>query len=281
MIRNPFSTTAVFQDHASILPWSGSSIRYICTEYISWLLANFAQNASVSLATQKQDALKADYMVVPGGKLPTGETLPSNTATASATSSTLTSTLSSSVSSTTAVAAASTSTTSPAPSSSKGLSDGAIAGIVVGGVVGLAIVGALLFCLGRHKTELEFLRRDLHIRERQAAPPEMTTQYSDRPPISPSLRSDPRDPRDPRLGVHQYYDVNPYVKPPLLPEPRTPELASGEVMNSRPHSPGSDSSETRRDTASPPQMGLMESIAPEIGHNKFAVDDRPKVPRSK
>lgn len=194
-------------------------------------------------------------MVVPGQKLPSGEALPSNTAVIA----------SPTRSAPGAVASPQTST------SSHGLSGGAIAGIVVGGIIGLAILGALLFCLGRHRTELEFLRRDIHIQKRQATSPEMRrTEFESVPPRSPSF---PDNPNDPRIGKYNPYDVPPYVPPyverrTLSPEPRAVELDVPGVVISKPPSPSSGGRKLSRDTASPPPFGLMETLAPEYGQTK-------------
>ena len=207
----------------------------------------------MTLATQKQDARKASQMIVPGGSFPSGEAGP---ATASPTNNTP------------------SSTPSPRSSSSQGLSYGEISGIVIGGLVGLVLVGVFIFYLGRNRTELEFLRRDLHIRSRQAAPPDITVQYDNLAPTSPSLRYNPDDPR---FGEHQSYDVPPYVKHPNSPTHQTPELASTEVVSSRPRSPWSDGGEKSRDTASPRPIEFMENLAPEVGEEKLPRNDAPEI----
>ncbi|KAL8823908.1 MAG: hypothetical protein Q9191_005455 [Dirinaria sp. TL-2023a] len=228
-------------------------------------------NSSESLLNQQEEARKASFVVVPGGRFPTGETPASIPAMATGNTNSFTSF----TSITSPPSSSDTATASyypPRSSSGQGLSDGAIAGIVIGGVVGLSLVGVLIFCLGRNRTELKFLRRDLHTRNRRIAPPNMTVQFDNLPPTSPSMRYDPDDPR---FGEHQSDYVPPYVKYPDSPTPQTPELASTEVVNSRPRSPRNHGGEKKRDTASPRPMELMESIAPEVGYDNLSGNEVP------
>ena len=113
------------------------------------------QNESVSLATQKQDASNAQYMLAPGQPFPSEEGVPSGDVNPG--SSTNAATSSSPSAQATKSSAASASHTPAA--TSHGLSTGAIVGIVIGGVVVLVLIGALFFLLGRQKTMLQFLRR--------------------------------------------------------------------------------------------------------------------------
>ena len=219
----------------------------------------------MSLATQQQDARNATYMLAPGESLPTGETLPSKTAGSSRTSPTLPPSMIRSDEST--ASATAVPTPSKAATSGRSISAGAIAGIVVGGLAAVAVIGALLFYLGRHRTELEFLRRDIHIQSQRPAPSEPKAHYTDCAPTSPTLRYDPNDPG---IGEHQVYDVPPYPTNSAAPVPGTAEMESSELVRSRPHSPWSDGSDTQRGTASPPPRGFMERLKPDIEQHELA-----------
>ena len=192
-------------------------------------------------------------MVVPGERLPTGETLPSDTGgpnIASQTSSTTTSTTAKPVVSTNPAT-----TTSQAPSSMHMLSGGAIAGIVVGGILAVAVLGILIFYLGRHRTELEFLRRDVHRQSQRPWSPEAKVGHTYRAAGSPIARYGPDGPR---IGEQQSDNLPPYpAYQPATPLPGVAELGTAESIRPRPHSPWSDTN-TLRDPVSPPLRGFME-----------------------
>ena len=194
-------------------------------------------------------------MVVPGESLPTGETFASASGTNPAT-----------ILSQTA-AARTTATNSPNHSHSK-LSGGAIAGITIGAVAMLAAIGFLLFLLGRHRTEIQFLRRDIHAQTHQPPPPEMKHSYSSAgvTPQGISSSTYPYDPEDAKFRGHQAYDVPPYTKEvsgssqPIVAELPSPPLRT-EI--SRVGSPASElDADTKRITMSLPPMDLLESIGP-------------------
>ena len=194
-------------------------------------------------------------MVVPGESLPTGETFASASGTNLAT-----------ILSQTA-AARTTATNSPNHSHSK-LSGGAIAGITIGAVAMLAAIGFLLFLLGRHRTEVQFLRRDIHAQTQPSQPPQMKHSYSSAGGIPQEASSSayPYDPEDPKFRGHQAYDVPPYTKEvPGSPQPMIAELPSPPLRNeiSRVGSPASElDADTKRNTMSLPPMNLLESIGP-------------------
>ena len=175
-------------------------------------------------------------MVVPGESLPKDETLSSGIpASASKTdSATITSTSSSSPSRT--AAAASENPTSSRPH----LSSGAIAGIAIGGVVVVGAIGYLLFLLGRHHSEIQFLRRDVHA-QRRSLPPEMKHDYSiagdAQQPSSPFY---PYSAEDPRFRDHRGSDVPPYTNYAGPNEAATAELPSPPLGFNRSGSPFSE-----------------------------------------
>lgn len=114
----------------------------------------YSQNASVSLATQKQMAKDSAFMLQPGEDFP-----PEQSQTPKPTSISSTSSPSSTSSATSAAA-----TATPSSSSHKsGLSTGAIAGIAIGGVVVLALAAALFFFIGRTKSLQESVQRQSEI----------------------------------------------------------------------------------------------------------------------
>lgn len=193
-------------------------------------------------------------MVVPGDSLPTGETAASASETnpAIATLNTPPQT----------AAAVSTATNSPSHDHSK-LSSGAIAGITVGAVAVAVAIGFLLFLLGRHRTELQFLRRDVHAQNQRPPPPETKHSYSSSGGglLSPAY---PYDSEDPRLRKNQAYNVPPYPKEVQgSPQPTMAELPSPPLGPeiSRAGSPASEL-DTRRNTMSPPPRSLLESMGP-------------------
>jgi len=106
------------------------------------------QNASVSLASQKQAAADSKYMLQPGEDFPS-EGSPSSSATISTTAT--------SASSATPTSAA---TTAAATASHQGLSSGAIAGIVIGSSAVVLMAAALFFLLGRQKTLDDVIKRE-------------------------------------------------------------------------------------------------------------------------
>ena len=135
--------------------WGHQSCRRIPPRRPFVRVVDGPQNETVSLATQKEDASNAQYMLAPGenfpseGGVPSGDVNPgtnANAATSQSTSSQAT--------------VSPTAYVSPTPdSSSHGLSAGPIAGIVIGGIAVAVLIGALFFLLGRQKTILQFMRR--------------------------------------------------------------------------------------------------------------------------
>jgi hypothetical protein len=102
------------------------------------------QNASVSLATQKEDAKNSNYMLQPGDPFP-GEAPIGSSSLSSSTSS--------------ATAAPATGSAAPGTSGKSGLPAGAIAGIVIGAVAILALAAGLFFYMGRSKSLKETVNR--------------------------------------------------------------------------------------------------------------------------
>ncbi len=172
---------------------------------------------------------------------------------------------------------ANTSTPSPqAPSSGRSLPAGAIAGIVLGGLAAFTAIGALLFYLGRHRTELEFLRRDLHRQSKGPPVQEIKTEHTAHPQVSPTTRYGPDDPK---IGEQQPYDVPPYTTYSVAPLAGTAELDSSGPAASRPHSAWLHGDNAADDTRSPPLRGLNEALGPKITQHELA--DSVTVPRKK
>ena len=204
-------------------------------------------------------------MVVPGEGLPTEESLPSeivSTASASQTNpASAASAASSSPSRTTAtVSSTSAAASNTSTASHHHLSSGAIAGIAVGGVAVAAGIGFLLYLLGQHRKEIQFLRRDVHVQSqnRRSAPPEMKHEYSSpgspQPPLSPNY---PYSAQDPRFQDHQGYDVPPYsnlAEPLQAPAVELPSPLLGTGIG-RSGSPFSELN-TRTNTLKAPQRNL-------------------------
>ena len=157
-------------------------------------------------------------MIVPGQSLPTGESSSSGTATAARVSP-----------SSTAAAVSDGST-----SSHVHLSSGAIAGIAVGAVVVAALIGFLLFLLGRHHTEIRFLRRDVHVQRHSQLPASPAPMYEySRADLqrTPGL-SIPYDSEDLKGRNHQDA-APPYSQPTEHPQPVVAELPSPLIGTNR------------------------------------------------
>ena len=184
-------------------------------------------------------------MFAPGETFPSGE---------------VTSSLPTSTSTATSSTASATSSASAASGSTHGnkLSSGAIAGIVIGAVVVAGLLGTLLYYLGRHRTMIQFLKRDHHVANQQQPPgPGMTG--APHSTFSPQT-SMPYSPGDPRFD-YSTQEVPPYPKydePPVI-----AELSSPEINSYRPSSPYSDTTAydgSRRFTSSPPPKNLMDNL---------------------
>ena len=186
-------------------------------------------------------------MVAPGESLPSAE-------------------LSSSMPSSTSLASGSTAaTTNPAASQSAApahgskISPGAIAGIVIGAVVIAVLIGTLLYFFGRHRTMIQFLKRDRHVSTQQ--PPGPGTMAAHNSLYTPQTPSMPYSTGDQRFGDYSTHDVPPYPKY-ADPAPLA-ELSSPELGSYRPSSPYSDTTAydgSRRFTSSPPPKNLMDSL---------------------
>ena len=158
-------------------------------------------------------AYRSQLILAPGQNFPHGEELPPNMASTTATTSP-------------------TSTNAP-PHSGHTISGGEIAGVAVGGVFAVAVAGALLFFLGRHRKELEFLRRDLHVQRRQGAfaGSELNQDHSrlhdsEIPLTSPSVHYSPDDIR---LSKNQPQDAHPLSELQTSSQPRVAELAGSDA----------------------------------------------------
>lgn len=203
----------------------------------------------MSLDIQKQKARNSTFMLAPGEAFPSGETLPSGTPGPNSPSPN-----------------ASTAS-SQAPSSGRSLPAGAIVGIVLGGLAAFAAIGALLFYLGRHRTELEFLRRDLHRQSKGPPVSETKFEHTAQPQVSPTTRYGPDDPK---IGEQQSYDVPPYSTFSVDPLPGTAELDSSGLTGSRPQSAWVHGDNAAQDTRSPPLEGLNETLGPDIAQHELA-----------
>lgn len=203
----------------------------------------------MSLDTQKRMARNSTTMLAPGESFPSGETVPSWTSNPSSPSPT-----------------ASTAS-SQAPSSGQSLPAGAIAGIVLGGLAAFAAIGALLFYLGRHRTELEFLRRDFHRQSKGASVSKTKTEHTVHPKVSPTMRYGPDDPR---IGEQQPDDVPPYTTYSVAPLPGTAELDSSGLAGFQPYSPWVRGDNAAQDTRSLPLRGLNDALGPDIAQHELA-----------
>lgn len=154
--------------------------------------------------------------------------------------------------------AATAATTSPSAASEHGskLSSGAIAGIVIGAVVVLGLIGTLLYFFGRHRTMIQFLKRDHH---QQPPGPETMAAYHS--PFSPQISSMPYSPGDPKFGGYGGQAAPPYPENPGQSE--VAELSSPPLESYRPASTYSDTTAydgSHRYTSSPPPNNLMDSL---------------------
>lgn len=197
-------------------------------------------------------------MLAPGEPFPSGESLPSATPVATPPSANV------------------STPSSQALSPGRSLPAGAIAGIVLGGLATFGAIGALLFYLGRHRTELEFLRRDLHRQSKGPPIPEIKIEHAAHPQVSPTMRYGPDDPK---LGEQQPYDVPPYSTYSVAPLAGTAELDSSGIAGSRPHSNWLLGDNAADDTRSPPLRAPNEALGPDITQHELA--DSSTIPRRK
>lgn len=181
-------------------------------------------------------------MVEPGGKLPTGEELPSGTAdgappTPSPTPATL-----------------------KEPSQAHGLSGGAIAGIVIGAVAVCAIlVTVSLFfgsIFGGNRKEVQYLRRDVHVEQRKSMRLGMKTANDDRLPKSPMISYDP-DLLAFAQQSHQSNNSPPYTEHTSGSMPMTAELPPWNEKKHGSSGPLSDGGEPGRNMSVSPPMELV------------------------
>ncbi len=188
-------------------------------------------------------------MVAPGESLPSAEvssSMPSSTPSSSSTAPT-------------AVTIVPASTQSAEPAHGSKLSSGAIAGIVIGAVVILGLIGTLLYFFGRHRTMIQFLKRDHHVSTQQPPGPDMMAAHHS--PFSPQTPSMPYGPGDPRFGDFSTQAAPPYPK--YAEQTEVAELSSPPLESYRPASPYSDITAydgSHRFTASPPPKNLMDSL---------------------
>lgn len=207
---------------------------------------------------QKQKAHNSTLMLAPGQPFPSGESLPSG------------------MPGSTPPAANTSTPSSQSLSSGRSLPAGVIAGIVIGGLAAFAAIGALLFYLGRHRTELEFLRRDLHRQSKGPPVPEIKIEHTAQPQVSPTMRYGPNDPK---IGEQQPYDVPPYSTYSIAPLAGTAELDSSGLPGSRPHSAWFHGDNAADDTRPPPLRGLDEALGPKVTQHELA--DSSTAPRKK
>ena len=192
-------------------------------------------------------------MVVPGGRLPSEEALPTTTI-ALGTASQKPSATSGTIGMTTSGTTMATMMSSQDASSDRNLSGGAIAGIVVGGLAFIAGIGILLFYLGRHRTELEFLRRDIRNQDRGSSSPEVKVNPVFQAQETSTLRYSPDDPG---IGTYTGNDVPPYSAHVGIPVSSTAELESPPLFP-QPHRPWSDGTSTLQDVTSPTSRGFVD-----------------------
>lgn len=183
-------------------------------------------NDSVSLATQKEDASNAQYMLAPGepfpseGGVPSGDVNPGTNANAATSPASSTQPTTSSYASHT-----------PDASSHK-LSTGAIVGIVIGGIAVAVLLGALFFLLGRQKTMLQFMRRNQYQAPGAQNPPGDQPDIRSPPPQMTSFPSASAVPYSETPTYHEpAYDTPPYTRhaaqdPLAAPQPPVAELPS-------------------------------------------------------
>ena len=188
--------------------------------------ADDQQNDSVSLATQKEDASNAQYMLAPGepfpseGGVPSGDVNPGTNANAAT-----------SPSSSTQPAASSYASHTPAASSHKP-STGAIVGIVIGGVAVAVLLGALFFLLGRQKTLLQFMRGNQYQAPGAQNPPGDQPDIRSPPQQMTSFSNASAVPFSETSVYHEpAYDTPPYTRhaaqdPLAAPQPTVAELPS-------------------------------------------------------
>ena len=182
-------------------------------------------------------------MVAPGESLPTAEVLssmPSSTST------------SGSPAATSPASSQSTTTTHDSK-----LSSGAIAGIVVGGIAVLALIGTLLYFFARHRTMIQFLKRDHHVANQQPPGPDMMAPHLS--PFSPQTPSMPYSPGDARFGEYPGQAAPPYPK--YAQQTEVAELSSPPLDGYRPSSRYSDTTayDGPRNVASPhPPHSLVD-----------------------
>ena len=186
------------------------------------------QNDSVSLATQKEDASNAQYMLAPGQPFPSEAGVPSGDVNPG-TNANATTSQSSSTQATTSSAAYASDT---ADASSQKLSTGAIVGIVIAGVAVAVLVGALFFLLGRQKTMLQFMRRNQYQAPGPQNPPEDQPDIRSPPPQMTSFSTASVIARSDTPNYHEpAYDTPPYTRhaaqdPLAAPQPLVAELPS-------------------------------------------------------
>lgn len=116
--------------------------------------------------------------------------------------------------------------------SGRRLSPGAIAGIVIGGVAMLAMLGPLLFYLGRTRKEVDLLKRDAHIQSHQQSAPDVKVSHTEYAPPTPSLRYGPDDPR---IGEQPADEAPPYSIYTAAPATVVAELDSAVPTRSTTH----------------------------------------------
>jgi hypothetical protein len=161
-------------------------------QYDGRATAKSVRNATTVLATQKDLASKAKYVMQPGDDFPPEADPNDKPATSTSTSSVATTTP-------TAGPASASPTSSPHKSA---LSAGAIAGIVVGAVFVLGLAAALMFFIGRSKTLKETVKRQSQMPP-PFHPPMEQSMYP--PGFAPIKSSDFH--RQSQVGA---YEVSPY-----------------------------------------------------------------------